>query len=1088
MKKHLLWFYILLVSWGKMCVVQAQTLRYGNEWIRFQQPYFKFPIAQNGIYRLDYKVLLEAGLPLDTLQARYLQVFHHGQEMALYKTTEGVLKEDDFLEFYAKKRDGTSDSLLYSPPSAMPHPYYSLFSDTTYYFLTVGNEIGKKIKQTPLNPNHARKPEPYHLATERFLYTDEFSFNTFTGPVPTYQLSSLDKGEGMTGVRRKGDTTYVQRFELSDFVPALDQKITVDFILNGRTFLARQLTVGITNELQQTAVDTFSLTGFEHQQKRVSLPILGVVQELSFTTRSTSSNKADAYSLSLLEITYPQKWIYNGQEKIFYTRPNPADTSWVIGEGDSQKIRAFYDITDETHPRQIPYQSYGSGWSALIPSTQLPRRLLMTDKILSVGALTPVKFEEIKAKNADYVMVYHPRLKQAASAYESYRKSREGGGYNTLLLNIHDLYNQFSFGEHSPLAIRRMADYVLQSSVVEPYLLLLGKAYSAFDVRSRLEQLDLIPTIGYPASDPLLTSGIDGAVAEVPAFLTGRIPATTNEQLNDYLQKLKHYEEAPFELWRKKILHLSGGSNSYEIGRLKTKLKTLQGIAEGAYVGAQVRALAKQQLEYIEAAPVVQDVNEGVGFMSFLGHSSVNTTDFNVGDISDKSRGYAENQRYPILFFNGCSYANVFRNASSQAMDWLFTPQKGAIAVVGQSHQNDLSAIEKYMEVFYKLQFQHPDFYAQSLGKILKQAAEHISKNNPTFVDRVNLQEMLILGDPAVRAFEIKKPDYQLQKVFVESNNPNQSLAVAVTWRVGVVVSNVGKHDPSLSQKYTLTIKGLGIYEFVLTPTANVDTLYLEIKNEKNSPKLECWIDSKNQIEELNEQNNVYVLSLNPEILQSESMYPPNSIGDGIRPLVDITLNDSPISDGATVIRGSVFHFRVYDNRPLFSSTDTAKVVVEIRQKCNQCVFQKQWLYLDFFSKNNHAQWSMPVTLLAGEYEMRLQAFDLEGNQAFVIPLILSFSILDAPSQTQVKTYPNPFENYVIFNITNPSTKKYDNAIIQIFSQEGRLLSEENKSLLYPSNIIYWEVPLNTPDLMYYRVLLQNKEKEEIFTGKLIRR
>ncbi len=1086
MPKHLLLFYILFASLGERGAIHAQTLRYGNEWIRFQQPYFKFPIAQNGIYHLDYKVLLESGLPLDTLQAKYLQVFHHGQEIALYKTTQGLLKEGDFLEFYAKKRDGTSDSLLYSPPSAMPHPYYSLFSDTTYYFLTVGNEIGKKIKQTSFNPNHAHKPEPYHRARERFLYTDEFSFNTFTGPVPTYQLSSLDKGEGMTGVRRKSDTTYVQRFELSDFVPALDQKITVDFILNGRSFLARQLTVGITNEVQQSAVDTFSLTGFEHQQKKFALSIWGTVKELNFTTHSTSSNKADAYSLSLLEITYPQKWIYNGQEKIFHTRPNPTDTSWVIGEGNSQQIRAFYDITDENNPRQIPYQSYGSGWSALIPSTQLPRRLLMTDKILSVGALTPVKFEEIKAKNADYIMVYHPRLKQAANAYEAYRKSKEGGGYKTLLLNIYDLYNQFNFGEHSPLAIRRMADFVLQFSGAEPYLLLLGKAYSAFDVRSRLDQLDLVPTVGYPASDQLLTSGLGDAATEVPAFLTGRIPATTNEQLNDYLQKLKYYEQAPFELWRKKILHLSGGSNSYEIGRLKAKLRTLQGIAESSYVGAHVRVLSKQQLEYIEAAPVVQDVNEGVGFMSFLGHSSANNTDFNIGEISDKSRGYTENQKYPILFFNGCSYTNVFRNASSQAIDWLFTPQKGAIAVVGQSHQNDLSAIEKYMEIFYKLQFQHPDFYVQSLGKILKQAAQRISENNPSFVDIVNLQEMLILGDPAVSAFLIKRPDYQLQKVFVESNNTNQPLAAAATWRVGVVVTNVGKHEPNIPQKYVLTIKGIDVYDFVLTPTANVDTLYLEIKNEKNSPKLECWIDSKNQIEELNEQNNAYVLSLDPEILRAESIYPPN-IGDAIRPLLDITANKRPFANAVEMAEGSVLHFVLHDNRPLFSSTDTAKVQVEIRQKCNQCVFERQSLHLEFLRVNNELQWSMLLSLLPGEYEMRLQATDLSGNEAFVIPLVLSFSIIGGASQAEVLTYPNPFDSYVIFKVTNSSVMKYDKALLQIFNQEGQLLSEENQALLYPSNLIYWKAPLNAPALMYYRILLQNKEQQQGFMGKLIR-
>jgi hypothetical protein len=114
--------------------VNAQTARFGNEWINFEQPYYKFAVAENGVYQIGFQTLKKAGIAAENIAGANFSIYHHGREIAVLRSREGNFSTNDYLEFYAQKRDGTTDSLLYESPDAMPHPYFSLFSDTTYFY------------------------------------------------------------------------------------------------------------------------------------------------------------------------------------------------------------------------------------------------------------------------------------------------------------------------------------------------------------------------------------------------------------------------------------------------------------------------------------------------------------------------------------------------------------------------------------------------------------------------------------------------------------------------------------------------------------------------------------------------------------------------------------------------------------------------------------------------------------------------------------------------------------------------------------------------------------------------------------------
>src|SRR6187551_1104086 len=129
------------------CIALSSLAQVGNEWIDYNQAYYKIPVAKENIYKLNYADLQAAGFPVGGIDPKKIQLFHRGEEQAIF--VEGEDDSDfgssDYIEFYGQQNDGTLDAELYKPASLQPDRQYNLYSDTTSYFLTVGATNGKRI-------------------------------------------------------------------------------------------------------------------------------------------------------------------------------------------------------------------------------------------------------------------------------------------------------------------------------------------------------------------------------------------------------------------------------------------------------------------------------------------------------------------------------------------------------------------------------------------------------------------------------------------------------------------------------------------------------------------------------------------------------------------------------------------------------------------------------------------------------------------------------------------------------------------------------------------------------------------------------
>src|ERR1044071_4036205 len=260
------------------------------------------------------------------------------------------------------------------------------------------------------------------------------------------------------------------------------------------------------------------------------------------------------------------------------------------------------------------------------------------------------------------------------------------------------------------------------------YLFLIGKARDVTQgyyrhIPAVNEMKDLVPTAGNPGSDMAFTAGLKGEPF-VPAVATGRLTANTPQQVANYLNKVKETERAPFnDLWRKEILHLSGGIDPSEIIRFRSYMAGFEEIAKGDYFGGDVTTLSKHGVDQVEFINVTSQVNAGLNLVTFFGHSAPNVTDVDIGYVSDPILNFNNPGKYPAFLLNGCNAGEYFNNEESLGENWVMTANKGARNFIANTSFGFEQELQNYSDYFYNTGFADSLYITKGIGDVQQQVA-----------------------------------------------------------------------------------------------------------------------------------------------------------------------------------------------------------------------------------------------------------------------------------------------------------------------------------------------------------------------------
>ncbi len=811
MKKTLLSI-LLLLSLGH---ILALAQKFGNEWIISSQRYYKLPTSQNGFYRVGYTELIAAGIPLTGIDPRNIKIFHRGEEHAIRIEGEadGAFDSLDYLVFYGKRNDGVQDVELYTS-GAHKNPYYNLYSDTTAYFFTWNNsEPGKRIAFFSENNVLGLPPESYHINTLLNLQTSNYSeglhYPLGLASAETY-AATYDFGEGWTGGRiRQGQSFDILFTGLERVVPSGPSPV-LELLLTGRNNLSHNVTIEVGPNVSSLRTletvqfnylyDTLIMKTLQWSDIaggaflcRVKVKNLGVTDQISVTYAQLKS----AETLDQV----------NNVQKTFYIPYSGATRSYIEIQNVPAGSRLF-DITDERNILEIGFNTVGSTINTIIPNQPAGKKLILTSQFVSVAKISPASFRTINPVSSEFIIITNKNLRNPTAqysdvpkAYASYRASSQGGTYDTLLVNVDQLYDMFGYGEISPLAIRRFASYLLSNGNPK-FLFIMGKGlapnYNFYRQNYQTQQVkNHVPTYGFPGSDMRLTSGLSGTANE-PAIPTGRIAANTPEVLEAYFNKVKETESLSYDaLWRKELIHLSGGYDPAQQNLFKSFVNGFKTIAEGIYLGGKVETISKNTSEPIAIINIAEQINAGKMLVTFFGHSASESTDIDIGKVSDDDMGYHNAGKYPMMVVNGCVAGDMYtNNPNTFGDDWIGTADRGAIGFMAHSGAGLTPSLKRYSDLIYEVAFSDSLFFGKGVGLIQKEAGRRFTERYPVSqVEIAQIQQMALQGDPSVPVFGLTKPDYQVQteNMFVQSLDGNPINAFTDEFLLGIAVQNFGK-------------------------------------------------------------------------------------------------------------------------------------------------------------------------------------------------------------------------------------------------------------------------------------------------------
>ncbi|MCJ0743795.1 putative type IX secretion system sortase PorU2 [Pedobacter montanisoli] len=834
---------------------KAQTI-YGNEWIQKNQKYIKIKLNQDGVYKITHSQLSSLGFLTGNPNPKNFQIYFRGKEIPVYieGESDNTFDSNDFIEFYGQKNDGKLDEPLYTPSTLQPNPEVSLFDDFSAYFITIGTVQGKRYQTVTINDNIS-VPENYMIYTASGNFAETYYPGRFL--ISALSLSEYIEGEGYLGNSYGLGSSQNRNLNTPFFISIPSFKPFLEYYVAGRSNASSTNPQNFNHHLRlslnnQTIADTL-FRGYEIIRSKIFLnQNLSSGSALTFSSINDLGAESDYQAPAYARITYSRSFDASGLNYLTFKLNTTLDKT-LLNFTNTNWNAAW--ILNPTTAEKYNGTKNGNLFSFKVNNSQNNPLIVYEQGAYLTPALENVSFQNIptvSSFNYDLLIITNKKLSASASEYASYKTSK---GFKPLILITDDIYDQFYYGQHHPLAIKNLLKYLITQSSIKPeYLLLLGKGYEL--PKDRLAD-NLVPTMGYPASDSFLSSGLTGNNL-APEIATGRIPATSDNEVRIYLDKLKLYENQPDSIWRKNIINITGGANSGEDLAFSNFLKTHSGISSQEYFGSNTISFYKSVTDPITdnlVGKISNHINEGAAMVTYLGHGSSTNTAVSVGSPS-----YLNNKN-KLLFYliNGCSTGNAFVNGS-MAESYIFQPDKGAIGWIGSSSEGIASYLSNFTNLFYQNSFYSN--YGKSVAKNLLNASKAYQNPNDEY-NRAHLRQYIFIGDPTITFYAPQKPDYEItnKSIGLEGNNIN---ANNNSLKLFVIVKNNGKAiQNNVTVAVTRTLSDNTIINYPIKTFSklyNTDTLYFDldnnISNSAGNNKFSVSIDPQNSIDELTKINN----------------------------------------------------------------------------------------------------------------------------------------------------------------------------------------------------------------------------------------
>ncbi|MEK6300453.1 MAG: C25 family cysteine peptidase [Acidobacteriota bacterium] len=668
-------------------------------------PAVKLSVREGGWFRVTQQELVRAGLD-SGVDPRFLQLYADGQEQPVLVTGEkdGRFNASDALEFYGIGLDTPS-------------------TDIRVYWLTAGSQPGKRIQQA--------QGKPGQLAAASFSHTVERKDRAI-------YFSALKNGnkENFFGAVVAGEpVSQPVTLQHVDLASAGDAQLEI--ALQGVTQGSHQVKIFLNGAEAGTVVFAGQAQGLA----KLSIPQTILSEGQNQVTLAREGGETDISLVEYARLTY---WHT-------YTADNDALSFTVSGKqrvtvnGFSNKLIRLIDITDPGAVQEVrgTVAQDKSGFAITATASKPGQRTLLAftgERVKKPAAVTanyPSDWRNPR-HSADLVIISHRNF---VDSVEPLAALREGQGLSVSVIDVEDLYDEFNYGNKSPLALRDFLGFARSNWKKAPRFVLFA-GDSSFDPRNYLGggDFDLVPTKLVDAA--YLETASDEWFADFNSdglsdMAVGRLPIRDAGEAETMVSKIVGYNRSTRP---DGVLLVSDANDSFDFEAASAELRAL------VPAGVGVDEIRRGQWGSGARDKLVESLSRGQMIVNYTGHGSADMWRGQLLSSAD-ARRLTNGDRLPLFVIMTC-LNGYFHDAAvdSLAESLMKAERGGAVAVWASSAMTVPNAQAMMNQELYRLIFAPNSSSAQSLT-----LGEAIARAKASVTDADLRGTWILFGDPTMK-------------------------------------------------------------------------------------------------------------------------------------------------------------------------------------------------------------------------------------------------------------------------------------------------------------------------------------------------
>ena len=1083
MSKRIITFIFLFFSIVAYSQVTNSVLANGD--------WYKFAVDTTGIFKIDRSFLQQIGISTNNLNPKKIHIYGNGGN--LLPEFNGDFRYDDLQEnaiFIAGEEDNSFDSndyiLFYAkgphswevnPTQGTVNHKQNIYSDKSYYFITINEDDGKRIQSsfpvvgsattqiTTFNDYVFYEKEITNLfaAGKKWLGEDFSVENELTLQVPFPNL-----------VSNEPVNIKVRAVAVSGLTSSMQVKVNSQDLFN-LNFSASFSPGVLASDRAQSANRLISSSTIEFN--------------LNYNNGGNPS--ARAY-LDYIEVSGKKQLIADDFQFSFRSF-EAVNTSGIVEYQiqNSQNIFQIWDVTDPISATNIINESSTGVFSFKANSEVLKEYIVVHQDDYYIPDTIPnakIQNQNVHSiQDINYLLITTDEFEEQAQRIADYHI--ENSGITVQVVMLDEIYNEFSSGSKDITGIRDFIKHVYETNSTDDdqlkYVCFFGDA--SYDYKDRIiGNNNIVPVYLADASYDLafsyVTDDFFGMLEDTEGTMspshsmdiaTGRIPVSTQQQARDVVDKiLRDYNVDSFGDWRNTITLVADDidddvDKDIQPGveiiaddiKVSKPVFNINKIYADAYV--QQNSSGGERYPDVKEA-ITRAIESGTLVFDYFGHGGEDG--FAAERFLDipQIKGFKNENTLPLFITITCEFSrfdNPIRISAGENVFWNTTG--GAASMITTTREVFISGGQAFNKLLIAtlLEFNNEDLtIAESLVK---------AKNNYSIFQKFFIY---YFGDP-VKKLAIPEPNIKITKMNgVDITQSIDTLkALSKVSFDGIVTDNLNNiltnFNGSLSttvydkpiDKSTLDNDNFGIVEIfdsqesklfrglATVENGNFNFEFIvprDVKIAYGKGKLSFYATNE-VIDKAGYTSDIIVGGINE-----------NAPEDTTGPEIQLFMNDESFLDGANTNASPNLIAKLFDLSGINTSVtavDHDIVGILDGDESNPIILNDFYqTELDDFTRGKVVYRLRDLTV--GPHTLKLKAWDTYNNSS---EAILNFVVVSDLTITldNVLNYPNPFVNYTEFWFNHNKPNEPLEVQVQIFTVSGKLIKTINQQVQTTGNL-----------------------------------